>query len=206
MALLTMLILGLITIRNSNRIICALDRIVIDKHNIRKEVSTYLIFIIYLIYVNIFSNPFDIIIYSTIYLILYLISLIDSQESMIPDKYIVCILIIGLLNATINKVSIKEMMYSISPILFILILVLIIEKIMKCNEDEEVFGGGDIKLLFALSISMGLENILALLFLSHLLFILRNNKGEGFVPFAPYIYKGYIGMFLLKNVYSYLIF
>ena len=69
----------------------------------------------------------------------------------------------------------------------------------------EVMGGGDLKLLFVLSLVLGFNNILGLLFVSNLLFLLRK-KGEAIVPFAPYIYKGYLILFPFVKVYGYCLF
>ena len=190
-----LLILGLQAIYKANSLIYMIDRIKINQKSNALFVS--IIYILLLIYVYVNYDLFHISMFSFLYLILYYVALIDKDIGIIPDKYNILILLIGLIRLFIIKAGFLTILYSIMPIVLLIVLVLIVETLA----DGEVMGGGDLKLLFVLSLALGLENILFILFLSNLFFIFRKKRKKGVSPFAPYIFCGYIGMFLLSEMF-----
>jgi len=89
-------------------------------------------------------NTFEQVIYHIVFTITFMCSIIDYKTHLIPDKYSYVLLVLGLI------IRISEPIYIIiSIIIFIITLTLIqtIEDITK----SYLLGGGDCKLIFALS-------------------------------------------------------
>lgn len=196
---LILIILGFLTIYNSKKIILKLDEIDI-KDNVKFIYFYYILFILNLFFLEV-SNS-ELIIYCIVFLLLYLISLIDIRCGIIPDKYNILILILGSLNIALGNSLLINSLKGMFPILILLAIVLITEWIVK----DEVMGGGDIKLYLSLSFLLGLKYTLILLFLSNL-FIVTKNKNDKykFLPFAPYIFAGYGLLFITSKILDSLI-
>lgn len=201
MLFLITLTIGLIIISKSNWIIINLEKIwdeELDNIEIKtKPFLGYLFYSAFLIYIIPRFNSFQVIIYSTVFLILYIVSLIDLEKQIIPDKYNLLILVLGMINIYFNDTSIKRALISTIPIVIFFIIILAVEWFLKL--EEEAMGGGDLKLYFVLSFMLNLQSTLMLLFLSNFLLVLRKNKKET-LPFVPYIFSGYGLLFLCTDI------
>lgn len=135
--------------------------------------------------------------------ILYLVSVTDIYEQIIPDSALFVAILIrivyfvliegfqwkGILELFIDGIAVSL------PLLF---LVLIMEKILK----KEAMGGGDIKLLFVTGMYIGwAENLLAIFFaciIGIVVGIVQMRRQEGvYFPFGPSIAAGAVISMLL---------
>lgn len=131
--------------------------------------------------------------------ILYMITLTDLQERIIPHRCIIAAIFVRFLYFVLTREGDwKSFLWLIANGLVVsvpvLLLTLLMEKILK----KEALGGGDIKLLFVLGMYLGSANCLLMLLVACLLGIvgvviaMKNSEGEGSVaiPFGPYLAIG----------------
>ncbi|MHC1722614.1 MAG: prepilin peptidase [Aminipila sp.] len=177
-----------------------------------KHVSLTFCFIPVFLYTSftiffLFHEPHSLLnLFTNIIMILLLshICLSDILYMIIPDQHIFLILILGLINFTIENLPYKIFGFILGALPFLLLLIvgLILKK-------EEYIGFGDIKLMAVLGLLLGYVGILNIYmiscFLSGITFILltllnifrkKNNK-LSYVPFAPFISISYF--FVLDN-------
>ncbi|MGH4122559.1 MAG: prepilin peptidase [Clostridium sp.] len=131
--------------------------------------------------------------------ILIVISFIDIEHQIIPNKLIVFTLVMGTLFSFIDNIS---FMNSILGMLLggglLLILALV----------PGSLGGGDIKLMFVLGIFLGAKGVLFALFLaffiaaiiSVLLLLFKIKKRKDHIPFAPFLALGSFIAFHFLNI------
>jgi leader peptidase (prepilin peptidase)/N-methyltransferase len=121
--------------------------------------------------------------------ILIVASFIDIKHQIIPNKLIICTLIIGILCLFINDISFANALGGMvlgGGVLLLLALV------------PRVLGGGDIKLMFVLGMFLGAKGVLVALFLafviasiiSILLLSLKIKKRKDYIPFGPFLALG----------------
>lgn len=129
--------------------------------------------------------------------VLYLISVTDIYEQIIPDSCLVAAVVVRILCfLLLEEVSLFSALAfvgnGLSISLPMLILVLIMEKIKKM----EVMGGGDIKLLFVMGIYLGWANNLLALFLGCVTAIVvtyikqKKEDENAYIAFGPFLSTG----------------
>ncbi|HEY8891444.1 MAG TPA: A24 family peptidase [Clostridium sp.] len=132
--------------------------------------------------------------------ILIVVSFIDIEHQIIPNKLIIFILAVGVLFSFINDISFMSEIFGMllgGGVLFLLALV------------PGSLGGGDIKLMFALGIFLGAKGILVALFLafiiasiiSILLLLFKIKKRKDYIPFGPFLALGSFIAFHFSNVF-----
>jgi len=121
--------------------------------------------------------------------ILIVVSFIDIEHQIIPNKIIIFTLVIGVLFSFIDKIS---FMNGVVGMLLgggvILILALV----------PGVLGGGDIKLMFVLGIFLGAKGVLYALLLAFViasiisifLLVFKIKKRKDYIPFGPFLAIG----------------
>jgi len=121
--------------------------------------------------------------------ILIVVSFIDIEHQIIPNKIIIFTLAIGILFSFIDDISFTSA--AVGMILgggLLLLLALV----------PGVLGGGDIKLMFVLGIFLGSKGVLFALFLaffiasiiSILLLLFKIKKRKDYIPFGPFLAIG----------------
>jgi len=132
--------------------------------------------------------------------ILIVVSFIDIEHQIIPNKLIIFILAIGVLFSFINDISFINEIFGMlfgGGVLFLLALV------------PGSLGGGDIKLMFVLGIFLGAKGVLVALFLafiiasiiSILLLSFKIKKRKDYIPFGPFLALGSFIAFHFPNVF-----
>jgi len=137
------------------------------------------------------------IIYAMTILILIKISYIDYKQKIIPDKLNVIIAMLGIFNLIINFQNCKVYIASAAIIFTVFLLLAIIT--------DGGIGGGDIKLLTALSLIFG-TNILTVITItftvaaifSMLKLFLKQMSVKENVPLAPFVCLSVIMVVIIK--------
>lgn len=133
--------------------------------------------------------------------ILIVVSFIDIEHEIIPNKIIKVTLAMGVLFSFIDDISFMSAILGMilgGGILLILAFV------------PGVLGGGDIKFMFVLGIFLGTKGTLFALFLafviasmvSIILLVLKIKKRKDFIPFGPFIALGSFIAFHFLNIIS----
>lgn len=126
--------------------------------------------------------------------ILLIISFIDMEYRIIPDKIIFFLLIIGALFCFLGCISIKNAFLGMlfgGGLIFLLALI------------PGTIGGGDIKMMFAIGSLLGAYKVIIALFSSFILaaivsvfLILLKIKGrKDYIPFGPFLSLGSFAIF-----------
>ena len=121
--------------------------------------------------------------------ILIVVSFVDIEHQIIPDKLIIVALVIGVGCLFINDISFINTMGGMvlgGGLLLLLALV------------PGVLGGGDIKLMFVLGVFLGGKGVIFAIFISFaiasiisiLLLILKIKKRKDYIPFGPFLSLG----------------
>ena len=147
----------------------------IPKINLYGEVIMGVLFALFNLMVE---NIYFLLIHLFLFCILYLVTVTDIYEQIIPDSVLIVAAVVRVIVFALNyKYNFYNINYIHEPTLWsellgllidglavslpLLILVLIMEKIMK----KEAMGGGDIKLLFVTGLYLGwAKNIMVILF------------------------------------------
>jgi leader peptidase (prepilin peptidase)/N-methyltransferase len=131
--------------------------------------------------------------------ILIVISFIDIEHELIPDKIIIFTLVLGITFSFIDDISLLN---AVGGMVFGGGLMLILALV------PGVLGGGDIKLMFALGIFLGFKGILFALLLafitasiiSILLLVFNIKKRKDYIPFGPFLSIGSFIAFHFTNI------
>ena len=121
--------------------------------------------------------------------ILIVVSFVDIEHQIIPNKLIMTALVIGIVCLFINDISLINALGGMSLGGGLLLLLALV---------PGVLGGGDIKLMFVLGIFLGLEGVLVAIFLafaiaaiiSILLLLLKIKERKDHIPFGPFLSIG----------------
>ena len=182
---------------------CAYCKKALSKVLLYGEISLALLFVLVTLRYDVTPELF---LYLFFICILYLISITDIYDQMIPDSALLIAVIVrllwffvtepfgwrGLLGLIGNGLSVS---------LPLLLLVLLMEKI----RDMEMMGGGDIKLLFVMGLYIGWANNLLALFLGCLTAIIygslkqRKEGKEVYIPFGPFLSLGAVFALLIGD-------
>jgi leader peptidase (prepilin peptidase)/N-methyltransferase len=132
--------------------------------------------------------------------ILIVVSFVDIEHQIIPNKIIICTLLIGIVCLFISDISfINALGGMVLGGGFLLLLALI----------PGVLGGGDIKLMFALGMFLGIKGVWVAIFLSFaiasiisiLLLLLKVKKRKDYIPFGPFLSIGTFIAFHFFNIF-----
>ena len=133
--------------------------------------------------------------------IVTIISFIDYNYYIIPDRLNLVILVLGLCvlsNAEFNDTSIQMRIYGFILTMIISILLLLF---MKCTH-KEIIGGGDLKLITAISLLIGWHNVLCGIFLASIIAILIYpfmRSKRNLIPFGPFLSLSFMIIYLYGN-------
>lgn len=128
--------------------------------------------------------------YSIMFLFLIPVFFIDLYHRLILDKLTIPMAVLGLLFTLMNDSDVR-FLEAVLTALGIIILLLFIAWIYEKVRQREGIGGGDIKLLAALSIYIGVLSISFVIFISSLLAVIialitaKTQKHE--IPFGPFL-------------------
>ena len=182
---------------------CAYCKKTLSKTLLYGEISLALLFVLVTLRYDVTPELF---LYLFFVCILYLISITDIYDQMIPDLALITAVILRFFWYFVTEpFQIKGFLGLIGNGLSVsfplLLLVLLMEKI----RGMEMMGGGDIKLLFVMGIYLGWANNLLALFLGCLTAIiygLEKQKKEGkevYIPFGPFLSLGAVFALLLGD-------
>lgn len=131
--------------------------------------------------------------------VLYIITLTDLQDHIIPNRCVLAAVLVRILYFFITKEGdFRAFLWLVTEGLLVsvpvLLLVIFVEAILK----KEAFGSGDIKLLFVLGLYLGLVHCLLMLFVAGVLGIIgginairkSETKGGVVFPFGPCLATG----------------
>ena len=126
-------------------------------------------------------------------------SVIDYKTQTVPNIIPISLAIWGILKALIYNVSVLfPILSGLITFLFFLITVTIMELITK----KYIMGGGDIKIIAALSCAIGIYKCCYVIFFAMLLalayMLITRQFKDKIVPLCPFIFGGYIIDLLLK--------
>lgn len=193
-----MYLLGLLYVLQLTILIDYLIHFYVDIKVLKFYQLVIIFFILSIFYILILYSTQNILFTFLLLLILaslILIFYIDYKKMIIPDSLNIFIGLISILLIILSifkkiPLFINSYLDIIASLIFIIFVSLIII-LIKVFKKKEVMGFGDIKLLFALGIYLGLINILIIIFLSSLISIISEGiiykfKRKMF-PFGPYI-------------------
>lgn len=146
-----------------------------------------------------YSYPYEFITHYLIYLSLSYAYITDILDHRIENNIIIFMLLYKFFTLSIRGVDLIEIINIFLSLIFFIILCILAIKIN--------FGMGDVKLIFALSLLVGFSNILIILLYAFLIsglygilsVMFKYNKWGTEIPFAPFIYLGYIILIVLYN-------
>ena len=182
---------------------CAYCKKTLSKTLLYGEISLALLFVLVTLRYDVTPELFF---YLFFVCILYLVSITDIYDRMIPDSALLVAIILrivwffvtegftlgGFLRLIGNGLSIS---------LPLLLLVLLMEKI----RGMEMMGGGDIKLLFLMGLYLGWANNMLALFvgcLTAIIYGMIKQKKEGsevYIPFGPFLSLGAVSALLVGD-------
>lgn len=132
----------------------------------------------------------------------------DIKYYYISDRVLIFTTLTILITCLIKlptKLIVENIISSLIAFILMLVIKLLGDKIFK----KESLGGGDIKLMIPIALTLGLLNTLVALFLASILALIyalityKNNKG--IIPFGPALLLACIIIYILSNIGVYLI-
>ncbi len=145
-----------------------------------------------------------------IYIFLLLISASDAKYTIIPDQFTVAVAVLSLIFAVIDYFTVKNFITSwYAPLLgaaFGGAVLLVLDLFSTLVFKKAGFGFGDVKLMAALGLMLGLKYTIVLLVMSsfvaafHFLFLIFSGKAKKgiYLPMGPYICLGTVFTMLLQ--------
>lgn len=145
-----------------------------------------------------------------IYVFLLLISASDAKYTIIPDQFTIAVAVLSLIFAVIDYFTGKNFITSwYSPLLGGVVggaVLMILDLFSTLVFKKAGFGFGDVKLMAALGLMLGLKYIIVLLVMSsfvaafHFLFLIFAGKAKKgiYLPMGPYICIGTVFTILLQ--------
>lgn len=131
--------------------------------------------------------------------ILYMITLTDLQERIIPNRCVIAAVVFRILYFFVTgEGNFRAFLWLLGKGLIISVPVLLLTLLMEAILKKEALGGGDIKLLFVLGMYLGPANSLLMLLVACVLGIvgavitMKHTEEEGSIaiPFGPYLAAG----------------
>lgn len=145
-----------------------------------------------------------------IYFFLLLVSASDAKYTIIPDQFTIAVAVLSLIFAVIDYFTDKNFITSwYSPLLGAAaggLILLAFDMFSTFVFKKAGFGFGDVKLMAALGIMLGLKYVIVLLIMSsfvaafHFLFLIFAGKAKKgvYLPMGPYICIGVVFTLLLQ--------
>lgn len=130
--------------------------------------------------------------------IVTIISFIDYNYYIIPDRFNLVILILGLCllsNSVFNETSIQGRIYGLASMVIISILLILFMKYTH----KEIIGGGDLKLITAISLLIGWQNALCSIFVASIIALLIYpfwKTKRKLIPFGPFLSLSFMIIYL----------
>lgn len=154
--------------------------------SIRYVVSELIGGVLFVVCYLIYGLSFQMIGIYLLFMILYVLSLIDMDMMIVVDEYLLlCLLFIFCL----ERISFFERLIG---------CLLISLPMMLINNKKECFGGGDIKMFMVFGFLLG-KKIVLVAYIAFLLggfiacfLVLTKKQKEGYIPFVPFISSGVI--------------
>ena len=140
--------------------------------------------------------------------ILYMITLTDLQERIIPNRCVIAAILVRILYFFVTgEGNFKAFLWLLAKGLLVSVPVLLLTLLVEAVLNKEALGGGDIKLLFVLGMYLGLGNSLFMLLVACILGIIgaaitmKQEEAEGSIaiPFGPYLAAGSVAALLFGN-------
>lgn len=130
-------------------------------------------------------------IHALLFLTLWVLFWIDLKQFTLPNRYVLIIAILGLIHSSIESNTTQHLL----ALLLCIIIIGSINLIGRWFYKKDVLGGGDIKLMGALALYLGIYKSLLLLYLSFMigglvaitLIALKTHKKTDYIPFGPSI-------------------
>lgn len=164
--------------------------------------------ILFIIAFYVFSSPMDIILTYIFICIILIIVLIDIDYKIIPDKLVVALMLVAIVNYSLNlfinagsgiygeKSWVNGILGAFIPSLLLFIISIVGSILLKV---EEALGMGDVKLFIPVGLFLGWKLSLATMLISFIIggifsIILLLAKSAGRkteIPFAPFIAAGF---------------
>ena len=141
--------------------------------------------------------------------VLYIITLTDLQDRIIPNRCIVAAIFIRILYFVVTgEGNFRAFLWLLVEGLLVSVPVLLLTLLVEAILKKEAFGGGDIKLLFVLGLYLGPANCLLMLFVACVLGVIgglaamkkSGVKGSIVIPFGPYLATGSVVALLFGDV------
>ena len=128
----------------------------------------------------------------------------DFKYYYISDRVIFISIILELITYLVF-LKFEEYNHFIIGMVFMFFLMLTVKLIGDKAFKRESLGGGDVKLMLLVGLSLGVINSLVSLFIASVLgiiahFLFNKDNEEGIIPFGPFILMGTIIVFLLTNI------
>ncbi len=176
-----------------------------EKISVSYPITEIIVGLLYLFLYLRFGLSIDLVIYLVIFSVMVVIIKIDYEHKYIPDRFIVIILVFGLLYTIYHSFSDKNVIWvNLLGLALGFLILLIIRFIGYYIYKKEVMGFGDIKLLAALGFVVGYKKIILVFLLGCLiaslvevtLMALKVKNKESEIAFGPYlVYGGMISIF-----------
>lgn len=125
--------------------------------------------------------------------ILYLVSIIDIYERIIPDGILLIAVLVRIVWFLLTETAtLKGALALFTDGLSISLPLLLLTLLMECILKKEVMGGGDIKLLFVIGLFIGWQNTLLTIFIACIIgiiggYIQMKKSEEVYFAFGPYL-------------------
>ncbi len=143
-------------------------------------------FLLYIFIIIRYGLSLAALMYCILISLLTVISINDIDKFIIPDKYILCIFLLGVLSILLDKSALVSKLIGMSAGFLIFMIIALLTNAM---------GGGDIKLMAVLGLMFGIDGILFITLFSFVFgafvsiffmkYKLKNKNDE--IPFTPFI-------------------
>lgn len=138
--------------------------------------------------------------------VLIVIIFIDLEHFIIPDSLVIVIFGLGIISMFFPyQMTIAEKLFGLTVSMVLYLLSYILGKALK----KEAIGGGDIKLVLAIGLFLGIKLTILGLFLAALLGTIievprlikarKQNQGDFIIPFGPYLAFGFMLALFIGN-------
>ncbi len=149
-----------------------------------------------------------------LFFVMILISASDGKYTIIPDQFTAAVAVIGIITAVIDMLTEKRFISQwYSPLLGALVgggLLFALDMLSTAIFKKSGFGFGDVKLMAALGLMLGLKYVLILILMSsfvaafHFLYLIFAGKAKKgiYLPMGPYICLGTVFTVLLEPKFA----
>jgi len=164
-----------------------IDELVYNLNKIKINTDVKIKLLLILLYIAGLFFSRDIWLYTAVFNITAHIAAIDEQEQIIPNKYIVFLLMLGIVLNLWDKNFIHIIMATVIYLVSIIIIVLL-EKLAN----KTYIGGGDLKYIYALNMIFGNEYTIITLFFTSLFLLINIGKDRKMVALGKYFLISFV--------------